>query len=276
MSPPDQQTIGVAGHSLTFDLATGGRVASWIFSDYELIGSRGLDPVEYGCYPMAPWAGRIAGNSFSWSGETVHLESNYQEFALHGYLLDRPVDLSHITSSPDVAAITFSTMVDDWVAPMHIEMKWCVTKSEVQSTITASTLSQDPVPVVLGWHPWFNNVVGIDHMVSIDYRNLQLAVKENAYPSGEFVAVTESDGPFDDAFLSETNSVNIQWGSLFKLEIKNSHEWFVIHNGAEGFTCVEPQTGPPNAFNNSLGCTTLTAIAGNPLSMSTSWRLTTL
>lgn len=276
MLPPEKQTIRVGGHSLSFDLGSGGRVSSWIFQGFELIGARGDDPVEHGCYPMAPWAGRIAGNSFTWNDEIVHLAPNYQEFALHGYLLDRPVELRDRAESPDSVDIAFTTVVTEWIAPVRIDMHWRIAEHEVQSTITASTHSLDPVPVVLGWHPWFNSVIGVGQETSIDYRNLQLAVKKDGYPSSEFVHVTESQCPFDDAFISSTNSVNIRWGSFLNLEISNSHEWFVIYNGAEGFTCVEPQTGPPNAFNDPLGCTTLTTIAGNPLSMFTSWRLTTL
>lgn len=274
MSRPELRTITVSGHSLSFDESLGGRVTRWRYQDLDLIGVKGSDPVDNGCYPMAPWAGRIAGNSFEWQGTTIKLTPSYQGFALHGYLLDKPVDSCSISKFEDYVQISFTTYVQDWVAPVQIEMRWCLGASQIQSSIAAITESRDPIPIVLGWHPWFNNVIDGDQVISLDYQDLDLAVKAGDFPSGDFIPATKTQGPFDDAFRSRDKLVNLRWGNRLELSIHNSHDWFVIYNGAEGFTCVEPQTGPPNAFNNPLGCSTITTVANNPLIMSTTWKLT--
>ena len=274
MSHPELRTISVAGHSLSFDLSLGARITQWNYQGLDLIGVRGSDPVENGCYPMAPGAGRIAGNSLDWQGEAISLPVNYQGFALHGYVLDRPIDSFQENEFDDSVEIQFTTMINDWIAPLRIDMKWQLMQHEIHSTIAASTPSLDPIPVVLGWHPWFNNVIDGDQVISLDYQGLELAVKAGDFPSGDFIEATKAQGPYDDAFRSKDKLVNLRWGNRLNISICNSHEWFVIYNGAEGFTCVEPQTGPPNAFHNPLDCSTITTVANNPLIMSTTWKLT--
>lgn len=273
MSHPDVREVEFNGHLLSFDLALGGRLTRWQYQGFELIGSQGSDPVENGCYPMAPWAGRLADNAFIWASESTSLDANYQGFALHGFLLDRPVGEFSIVELPDAIEVHIQTSISNWIAQLSIEMCWRISQHQLESRISAVTSSPDPVPVVLGWHPWFNNTVNNSQKLDIDFSELELAVRDGNFPSGQFVRAIEAEGPFDDVFVSPTKSVNLTWGSELSLDVVNSHEWFVIYNGAREFTCVEPQTGPPNAFNKSLGCRTLTTTVDNPLTMTTAWSL---
>ncbi len=246
---------------------------SWVFRDHQLLGSLSADPVENGCYPMAPWAGRIHENHIDWNAKSLDLEPSYQEFALHGLLLDQPVKCAHKSESGDAASIEFTAAISDWCAPLRIVMQWRLSADRVESKITALTDSIDPVPVVLGWHPWFVNSLGASENLVLQVDSAQLAVREGLYPTGEFRQVLDFDSPFDDCFRIPSRKVHLRWGTELHVEIRNSHDWFVIYNGAPGVSCVEPQTGPPNAFAQSLGCDTLTTSAGHPLAMSTTWSL---
>ena len=224
---------------------------------------------------MAPWAGRIHENHVDWNGKSLDLEPSYQEFALHGLLLDQPVACADKSESDDAASIEFTADISDWFAPLRIVMQWRLSADRVESKITALTDSSDPVPVVLGWHPWFVNSLGASENLVLQFDSAQLAVREGLYPTGEFRQVLNFDSPFDDCFRIPSRKVHLRWGTELHVEVNNSHDWFVIYNGAPGFICVEPQTAPPNAFAQSLGCDTLTTSAGHPLAMSTTWSLGT-
>lgn len=249
-------------------------MTSWLFHGHQLLGYSSSIPVENGCYPMAPWAGRIRNNHIDWCGQSLNLTPSYQEFALHGLLLDQPVECAYKSESGDAASIEFTADISDWFAPLRIVMQWRLYADRIESTITALTDSIDRVPVVLGWHPWFVNSLDSSENLVLQVDSAQLAVREGWYPTGEFRQVLDFDSPFDDCFRIPSQQVNLHWGSKLQLQVKNSHAWFVIYNGAPGFICVEPQTAPPNAFAQPLGCTTLTTTAGDPLSMSTTWSLT--
>lgn len=224
-------------------------------------------------YPMAPWAGRIRHNCIDWNGHSRFLEPSFDEWALHGLLLDQSVECTHMSHNGNIASIEFTAQVSDWFAPLNIVMQWKLHKDRVESTITAHTESTDAVPVVMGWHPWFVNSLSPSESLLVQADSAHLAIREGLYPSGDFREVHDFQSPYDDCFRIPTGEVNLHWGDSLHLRIQNSHEWFVIYNGAPGFVCVEPQTGPPNGFAEPLGSATLTTTAREPLTMTTIWSL---
>ena len=53
---------------LTIDPAAGGRLASLVVAGSELLVTEGMGPIMWGCYPMAPFAGRIRDGRFTFDG----------------------------------------------------------------------------------------------------------------------------------------------------------------------------------------------------------------
>jgi aldose 1-epimerase len=224
-------------------------------------------------YPMAPWAGRIRHNRIDWNGESRTLLPSYQAWALHGFTLDQAVECTRISTGDDSALIEFTADINEWFAPLRILMQWRLHMNRVESTITVHTESTEPVPVIVGWHPWFVNSLGPSADLTVQTESAHLAIRQDAFPSGEFCEVRDFDAEYDDCFRIPSREVILHWGKELHLRIQNSHEWFVIYNGASNFMCIEPQSGPPNGLNNSLGADTLTTSAREPLSMTTVWSL---
>jgi len=63
------------------------------------------------------------------------------------------------------------------------------------------------------------------------------------------------------------------WGQR-TLRIRNSDPWFVVFDEREDGLCVEPQNGPPNAFDTPLRGDAPVARPGAPVSMATTWKWT--
>lgn len=271
-SQPPEKFSGNVGHNfVAFDFAQGARLTRWKYGEHDLIGTFGSDPVEHGFYIMAPWAGRLSNNSLTWAGQTKEFQCNYGEFALHGFALDTPPDSVIIEQSAELISVVTTHQIRKWVHPIVIEASWHIHAESLITTLRATTSSSEPVPVLMGWHPWFRNHLGDGQTLSVDFDDAEIAVREGTLPTGQLVHVTNSDGPFDDAFKISKNTVTLRWGNDLALRVTSSHEWFVVFNELEDFTCVEPQNGPPNVFEHSLGCQTYTATQDEPLELRAEW-----
>ena len=90
----------------------GGRVASLAVYGVQLLvqppddayNADDLDPMTWGCYPMAPWAGRIRNGTFTFDGVTHQLPINLAPHAIHGTVFTR---VWHVDSI-DGNAVTLS------------------------------------------------------------------------------------------------------------------------------------------------------------------------
>ena len=271
-SQPPEKFSGNVGHNfVAFDFAQGARLTRWKYGEHDLIGTFGSDPVEHGFYIMAPWAGRLSNNSLTWAGQTKEFPCNYGEFALHGFALDTPPDSVIIEQSAELISVVTTHQIRKWVHPIVIEASWHIHAESLITTLRATTSSSEPVPVLMGWHPWFRNHLGDGQTLSVDFDDAEIAVREASLPTGQLERVTVSDGPFDDAFKIPSKTVKLRWGNDLALRVASSHEWFVVFNELEGFTCVEPQTGPPNVFEHSMGCQTYTTTQDDPLELRAEW-----
>ena len=73
------------------DLAAGGRVASLVVAGRErlITGGPEAGPMLWGCYPMAPWAGRLREGRLSFGGRTYQLPIDAAPHAIHGTVYRR-------------------------------------------------------------------------------------------------------------------------------------------------------------------------------------------
>ena len=102
------------------------------------------------------------------------------------------------------------------------------------------TADEAAFPVSFGWHPWFRKPDAMSFHPSAMYRR-----------DADHIAVDElvdvPDGPWDDCFVN-THPVTITVGSI-ALELTSNCDRWVVYDEPDHATCIEPQTGPPDAFN---------------------------
>jgi len=56
----------------------------------DLLVTPDVDDHNFGCFPMAPWAGRIRHGSFDFEGQRYQLPLNNPPHAIHGTARDHP------------------------------------------------------------------------------------------------------------------------------------------------------------------------------------------
>jgi aldose 1-epimerase len=104
----------------------------------------------------------------------------------------------------------------------------------------AAFAGERPMPVALGWHPWFRKPSRLDFRPRSMYRR-----------DDDYIAVDEQvavpDGPWDDCFLN-TEPVELTIDGI-DLRLTSECDHWVVYDMPAHATCVEPQSGPPDAFN---------------------------
>lgn len=270
--PRPPEVLAVGDVRLVIDLDHGARAIEWAVGELSLLARHGDDPVEYGMYPMAPWAGRLRGNRATMNGEEHVLPTTYGPWALHGTVLDQPVEVIELVRT-DERVLLVGQVVEHagWPWPMAVDIIWDLRERELITEINVYP-RDGQFPVVVGWHPWFRRDLGRGGPLewSID-ATAQAERGEDHLPTGRLIEVGE--GPFDDAFVVPDGRATVRWPGALTLDIQNDHEWYVVFDELPGSACVEPQSGPPNAFNDDLGRPVPSAAPGRPHLMVTRWTM---
>ena len=140
------------GATLTVDPTAGARLASLVVDGHELLVTEGDGPIWWGCYPMAPFAGRIRDGRFPFRGRRYQLPLTMPPNAIHGTVLDRAW-AGHLPE-PTIASSSRTDLGPDWPFRGRVDADdraW----SRVGWRRPSRLEADEPMPVVLGWHPWF-------------------------------------------------------------------------------------------------------------------------
>lgn len=272
---PDLVELSAPGMSVTLDLAAGGRAISWLIDGCEVLGARSGEPVEYGMYPMAPWAGRVRDNVLRHGGDTYPLAPSHGEWALHGTVLDAPAQLVISTSAGEGAeAITIADLGPGWPWTGRLTSTWRLRADALTTVLTLETAGE-AFPAVVGWHPWFNRQLGDGAAAQWSLPDPLIAERMEAFRlSGKMAPVDLSSRSFDDAFLVEARAASIEWPGQLRIDLSSSHPWFVVFDELPDFICIEPQSGPPNGINDGLVAPVALVAPGQPLRLENEWRVT--
>ncbi len=223
------------------DAAAGARLASLSLGGNELLVTDAADPMGWGCYPMVPWAGRVAYGRFELDGAVHRLPVTLGPHAIHGTVYAR--------AWSQVADDRFRIeLVDDW--PFGGAVEQAVTLEADRLVLVLEVTAGDrAMPAMAGWHPWFRRVIGgatvelrfeADAMYERDDRHL---------PTGRLVAPTA--GPWDDCFVGVTAGPTLTWPGVATVDLASTCDHWVVYDEPDHAVCVEPQTGPPDELNSA-------------------------
>jgi aldose 1-epimerase len=95
------------------------------------------------------------------------------------------------------------------------------------------------MPAELGWHPWFVKPVVLGFEPATMYRR-----DGEGIPDGTHVA--PGPPPWDDCFVN-VDPVVLRYDGLDLTVTADCDHW-VVYTEPLHATCVEPQSGPPDAF----------------------------
>ena len=248
----------VAGHArVVLDPTAGGRLASLVLGGRErLLGppsAAAAADTTWGCFFMAPWAGRIGGARFAWEGDVVRLTPNLGAHALHGAVFDEPWQL--VERSPTAVELTCPFPRARWAlggrAGQRIELRpgALVLEGWVEAAERA-------LPAALGWHPWFARPARGDVRVQV-IADRVLETSDDLLPTGRTRPVSgDTDlrtgpalGPrrLDHVYPDARSPAVVRWEDLsLEIGFEPPLGTIVVHTPAAGF-CVEPQSAWPHA-----------------------------
>lgn len=217
----------------------GGRIRSLVVGDDELLVTDSPDgPIYWGCYPMAPWAGRIRRGRFRFRGREVELPLGMPPHAIHGVVYDRPW-----------------RVVDGGTLAIELAHPWPFRGSVTQRfelspdrlDVSLELLAIDAMPAVIGWHPWFRREIG-GASVDVDVGSGWMLPRDpDGIPAGDLAP--PAGEPWDDALTALAGPRRLIWPGQLRLELDSTCDWWVTYTVPQHAVCLEPQSAPPDAVN---------------------------
>jgi aldose 1-epimerase len=253
--------------TLTVDPAAGGRLASLVVGGHELLVTDGDDPIVWGCYPMAPFAGRVRDGRFEFDGRAYRLPLRMPPNAIHGTVLDRPWD---VTLQGEHRVELSNDLGPDWPFEGVVVQTVALVPGGLEATL--ELLAAEPMPVVLGWHPWFRRTIA-GSAAELEFEARWMYERgSDGLPTG--ATVRPSSRPWDDAFTEVVIPPRLTWAGVARLDLRSDAPCWVVFDERPDGICIEPQSGPPDAFNlaAAIGVDPPVAAPDRPASIAMAWR----
>lgn len=228
----------------------GGRLASLNIDGCEVLGAGivgGGAPESWfsGCFPMAPFAGRLTGDRVVWGEGAVTLPRPAPQVeAAHGV-----VDAAAWTVREATPERVFlrTELVAPWPFGGWAEQRISLRDDAIELVLRCGNDERE-MPVSLGYHPWFRREVGgaaAELRFAPEARFAEIGPGLFAQP-GAGADAGPGDGARDHSYLHAGDPV-IAWGDL-ELTLRSSHEVWHVFDGQRPAFCVEPLTAAPDGL----------------------------
>lgn len=114
-----------------------------------------VDALQAGCYPLVPFANRVAGNRFSFGGRDYAFSPNttWDPHYLHGegWLAEWTV----LSQSDTDVLLGMSFSGEGTPYAYEARQRFAIAEGAMTFTLSVSNRGPDPLPFGLGWHPYF-------------------------------------------------------------------------------------------------------------------------
>ena len=241
LAPGSLLTIGSGSLVMAIAPHAGGRIAQIRHRGVDVLVGHGADTagaIAWGCYPMVPWAGRVRHGRFRLQGRAYELPCNFGAHAIHGvgFLLPWQVD----AQASDRVTLSLALPGDQhWpfggIARQSIEV--AANRVRLSLSVTAGARA---MPACIGWHPWFRKPDRLGFAPASIY-------PRDADGLPTLPLAPPPPGPWDDCFVNDA-PVTLHYGAQ-RLRLTSNCTHWVVYDQPVHASCVEPQTGPPDAFN---------------------------
>ena len=163
---------------------------------------------------------------------------------MHGTVMSRAWSVVDQTA----ASVELSAPLDQpgpgWVLGGVAHQRIQVLDGQIRFELSVSVGPHGP-PVLaeVGWHPWWNKPDRLTFQPDAMYERDSIGL-----PTGQLI--TPANGPWDDCFIN-TAPVTLHYDRPTHPDItlRSDCDHWVVFDRPLHATCVEPQSGPPDAFN---------------------------
>lgn len=227
--------------SLNIDLKHGARISTLHIGDLQLLVPQESNPFHWGCFPLAPWTGRLRKGRFQFDGASYQMPLNMGPDAIHGTTYNRV--WRQLGDDP----IFETQLVPHWPFPGRVVQKFELADNSLTLTLEVHCEKQ-PFPAACGWHPWFQRRLSRGGEAQLDFKpGMMYHRDEDHITDGPLE--NPRPGPWDDCFKDTAQPITLTWPKALKLSMTSDTNHWVVYNMPEHALCVEPMTGPPDALN---------------------------
>ena len=258
-----QEVIELAGGDMRLRLAPclGGAVLNLTWRGQDLL--RPTDPnaqhaMDAACFPLAPFANRIAKGRFSFGGRKVALKANYRSIrhVIHGYAWLTPWRVEE--TSPERARLTLSLAKGPWPWALACEQTISLSDAGARLELLVRNISDSAAPMSFGFHPAFVRPRGarLQAKVAGAWRVDKDALPTRLDPNTDLPDLATGTAVDAAPFIDQCHT---GWDGRARLslpgvdvDIAASPEFgflpLYLPEG-EDFLCIEPVSAMPDAFN---------------------------
>ena len=241
-------TITLAAGTTEVRLApdAGGRVGGITVDDLELLAGVPADgPLQWGCYPMVPWPGRLGRGVLHFEGAEHRFPLTMAPHAIHGTTWDRPWAV--VAQTPTMVRMAVD-LAPPW--PFGGQAQHTVELSEGALRLRLDVIAGDrPMPAAVGWHPWFRRRLARGSSARL---HLPAGAMWERGPDGlpTRQLVPPPPGPWDDCFTDLSGPPVLTWPGALRLAVESACPHVVVYDEQDAAVCVEPQTLPPDGLDH--------------------------
>ena len=213
--------------------------------------------LEAGCFPLVPYANRIANGRFTYGGHEVELPvlPRFAPHALHGDAWLASWDV--LDSRHGAISLIYRHPADAWPWAYEAKQILAIIDDRLRIDLSVTNLSDEAMPAGLGLHPYFR-VSDVTRLslkapdvwtLSDDEIPLDLKPASAVFDWSDGPLV--HDAPFVDHCYGSWNRQAEFTGDLLEVTVAASANarWAHVYAPGEAFCCVEPVTHRPDAIH---------------------------
>jgi aldose 1-epimerase len=247
---------------LTLDPRRGGVVRELKWRGFDILrptpDGAGDDPLDTACFPMVPYVNRVAHGRFTFEGRSVQLARNWSgdPHPLHGQGWRSPWGVT--TASKSSATLRFEGGGDEWPWPYSCEQRFQLQQETLSIELTVRNLSEQPMPAMLGLHPYFPDahharLLAQLPRVWLTDREALPTEEASTPPAWSFEpARTVNTVALDHGFTGWNGVAFLKWPQYtVTLRAPDCRFLHIYAPTGRDFFCIEPQTAPPGALSRN-------------------------
>ncbi len=253
-----------AGSRVTLDAAHGGAIREFSWQGRDILRpaatSADTDPFAMACFPLVPYANRIAHGRFAFDAHEVQLRRNWNRdpHPLHGQGWRLPWTIEQAAES--TAVLAFFGGGDDWPWRYRAVQEFAVRADGLDVRLAVQNLADSTMPAMLGLHPYFPAPAAA---------TLQARTRTVWLTDAQALPVQEVLVPADWSFERPRNvtrvgldhcfdhwdgTATLRWPDrMVEISATGCRAMHVYTPPGADFFCLEPQTSAVGALNRLSG-----------------------
>lgn len=221
------------------------------------------DPGMTACYALVPWSNRIRHGRFTFGGRTVTLAPNrpHERHPIHGHGFQAPWAVQDV--APSAAILEYRHTPGAWPWAYRAVQRFRLTPTALELQLAVTNGGDQPMPVGLGWHPYFprtRETTLTAHVTEIWLTDAEILPTERVAPAPDRdprPGLAVDRVALDNVFVGWDGRAVVTWperGARLRLAASSLLRTLVVYTPpAQPFFCAEPVSHVTDAFNLAAG-----------------------